>query len=261
MFFDLQQENRKKKNKMYEGFENSAGAGGNDLDKDLNIKNKSNVDNDTELVNQLNALEDDFNLKKSDYAATYKTLMDKTQSYMTSADYKNTAINNNVYVNHVMDTTSMVPTRVGCYKSDTTNNSLVYQGDLGTSVTSDICKTRAADLGKSVYALQGAAPSSQPSNNVSLCYVGDVVDDAKSGGYAYKTITGYEFVTKAGSNIGGLLLNGQVGIYQDSINNVITIDTNTPVSNSICDIKLGGVINTSNAVATFGGNCPNKPPP
>ena len=55
MFFDLQQgksilKNRKKKNKMYEGFENSAGAGGNDLDKDLNIKNKSNVDNDTELV-------------------------------------------------------------------------------------------------------------------------------------------------------------------------------------------------------------------
>lgn len=272
MFFDLQQgksllkKRQRKKNNMYEGFENSAtandsaSAGGNDLDKDLNVKNKSNADNDTELVNQLNALEDDFNLKKSDYAATYKTLMDKTQNYMTSADYKNTAINNNVYVNHVIDTTSMVPTRVGCYKSKTTNNSLVYQEDLGTSVTSDICKTRAADLGKSVYALQGAAPSSQPSNNVSLCYVGDDVDDAKSGGYAYKTITGYEFVTKAGSNIGGLLLNGQVGIYQDSINNVITIDTNTPLTNSICDIKLGGVINTSNTVASFGGNCPNKPP-
>ena len=260
MFFDLQQgksilKNRKKKNKMYEGFENSAGAGGNDLDKDLNIKNKSNVDNDTELVNQLNALEDDFNLKKSDYAATYKTLMDKTQTYMTSADYKNTAINNNVYVNHVMDTTSLVPTRVGCYKSDTTNT-MIPQLDLGSNITSDICKTRAADLGYSVYALSVGTDA----NSSTICLVGDDVNAATANGYAYRTMSPYKFVANSTANTGAFLMNGQVGIYKDSASNGVTLDTNTP-GDARCATDIGGLINTTGTIATWGSNCPPNPVP
>ena len=258
MFFDLQQgksilKNRKKKNKMYEGFENN--AGGNDLDKDLNVENKSNADNDTELVNQLNALEDVFNVKKAEYAATYKTLMDKTQTYMTSADYKNTAINNNVYVNHVMDTTSMVPTRVGCYKSDTTNT-MIPQLDLGSNITSDICKTRAADLGYSVYALSVGTDA----NSSTICLVGDDVNAATANGYAYRTMSPYKFVANATANTGAFLMNGQVGIYKDSATNGVTLDTNTP-GDARCATDIGGLINTTGTIATWGSNCPPNPIP
>ena len=63
MFFDLQQgksilKKRQKKNNIYEGFINNdnglananANNGGDELDNDLNIKNKSNSDNDSQLV-------------------------------------------------------------------------------------------------------------------------------------------------------------------------------------------------------------------
>lgn len=147
---------------------------------------------------------------------------------------------------------------------------LTYQADLGTNVSSDTCKVRAADLGAGAYALR---PESGTNANNSLCYVGNTISNATSPGYAYKIITAYEFVTRTSGGICTLLFNGQIGVWNTSevnifdtrasnrnnINTYLTIDPKTPVGNAECDIVLGGSINTDGIIASYGSNCPTKP--
>jgi hypothetical protein len=263
-------ERRKKMDKTKkEGFENQNLA----EDSNRNNKKKSNEDDDTALVQELNILEDEFNKKKSDYATAYKALMDKTQGYMTSSDNINRKINKNVYVNRANDLENVVPTRVGCYRTtniaDDANAGLLYQSDLGTSVSAETCRVRAADLGHAAYALRRGVTDTTNS----LCYTGKNMNNATAAGFAYKIITAYEFSTKEGANLCTLLYNGQIGLWNNwavniwdsspanrgAINDNLMIDPTTPAGNASCRITTGGEINTDDTVASYGANCKTIP--
>jgi len=360
MFFDTNQgkqllRERKKKNAeennnkksiiQKEGFINNDGK-------------KTDEDDDTKLVNELTVLEDDFNTKKSAYALAYKSLMDKTQNYMASADNTNTKINKNVYVNQVQNPTTITPSRVGCYRTnatfetdeyigtytdswtrampqttgtyipyadcraaavkgnykyyavqnyqasnntaqcffsndltqaeaqgpssaiitgsdgrkyggpwgnaiytigtsveDDTTTGMTYQTDLGTSVSSDACKTRAGDLGNSVFALRGGNSAA----GISKCYVGNNLTAATQGGIATKTMVSYSFDQVPNVNMAELFYNGQVGVYKDTPTVNISLDSRFK-GVSTCNLLTGGLINTSKMIASWGLGCPPVPP-
>lgn len=346
MFFDVKQGKKflreRKKNKA-EGFENN---------------DNNNDDNDRILVNELSVLEDDFNSKKSAYATSYKSLMDKTQNYISSADNTNTKINKNVYVNQVQNPSTIIPSRVGCYRTNATfetdeyigtytdsstrampqttgtyisyadckaaaikgnytyfalqdyqannntaycsfskdltqaeaqgpSNTIItgsdgrkygggwanaiykigtsvendtttemsYQSDLGTSVSADTCKTRAADLGYSVFALRG----SNTTAGSSKCYVGNNSSASIIGGIATKTMVSYSLDQVPNVNIAQLFYNGQIGLYQDTPDINIALDSRLK-GVSTCNLLTGAVINTANMIASWGLGCPPVPP-
>jgi hypothetical protein len=352
MFFDTNQgkqllRERKKKNKEEDN-----------IKKEGFTNKKTDYDDDTILVNELTVLENDFNTKKSAYALAYKSLMDKTQNYMASADNTSTSINKNVYVNQVQNPTNITPSRVGCYRTNATfekdeyigtytdsatrtmpettgtylsyadckaaaikgnytyfglqnyqandntaycsfsndltqtealgpstaiitgndgrkygggwanaiyeigtsveddaSTGMTYQTDLGTSVSADTCKTRAGDLGTSVFALRGGNSGA----GISKCYVGNNLTAATQGGIATKAMVSYSFDQVPNVNMAELFYNGQVGVYKDKPTVNISLDSRFK-GVSTCNLLTGGLINTSNMIASWGLGCPPVPP-
>ena len=211
-----------------------------------NANTNANANGMSTLITEINNLEDIFNTKKAEFAASYKALMDNTRTYMNNTN-TNSKNNRNVYVNQVNAPENITPSRVGCYQSSGTG--LTYQEDLGTSVSVDTCKTRASDLGYSVFALRGGSTAT-----TAKCYVGNDINGAKSAGYAYKTVTASILASSATATIGSLLLNGQLGVYAGSINNGLAINSSMP-ADPTCNNTTGGVINTNNTIATWGSGC------
>jgi hypothetical protein len=137
----------------------------------------------------------------------------------------------------------------GCYEDVRV---LAAQPDLGVHVTEAQCRTRAADLGKHVYAYRNTSAAATcpdgmvaygdgsackdngtrsqkmqtcairgnaglprcaaPGIQQAWCGVGDNLDQAKSGGIATRPVTSSTLVGKPGAISGGLLNNGQVGV-------------------------------------------------
>jgi hypothetical protein len=121
--------------------------------------------------------------------------------------------------------------------------------------TIDSCKTRTSDLNYSVFSLNGAGE----------CWTGTDLAKVKASGPALKAVAAYGIVTQPGVNLGGLLWNGQIGVYKDSLSvpgSVITVANAVPT----CDMAYGGLINPTSTIASYGLNCngkenPNATPP
>ena len=238
-------------------------------------------------LDELQRIENNFNRKLSNYATAHKTLMDKSQRFITENDSANIYANKNVrladgnigyvsprgnfklypsqdvfnatagkngcpanYVNvnvtpnnlsqgstietspslkigtpmqsgqacgdenvNIFVTQAANPTTVnakfeGCYKI-TSNDGMIFQEDLGDKVSEEVCKTRALDLGYSVFSLR------DDGTGCSKCYVGNNLNSAKTGGQATKSMTSYRFVENSDANSSGLLMNGQIGVGKD----------------------------------------------
>jgi len=190
---------------------------------------------------QLQNNEDKLNRKISSYANSQRNLMEKTQQYLQNDNRK---YGKNVYALEPAKMEDIKPSWVGCYK--TKNDGLIEQTDLGNNASVNTCKVRASDLGYSTFSLR------QDGKNSTKCYVGNNIDKAQSGGLSTVPVVSHEFSTSEGANIGGLLMNGQIGVYEDDITTNLTTDLKA-VEN--CDISIGGMINTNNTVATYGYNC------
>lgn len=201
---------------------------------------KVNSKNQTDSYN-LQRTEDDFNRSISSYATSQRNLMDKSQQFLQG---KRT-YGKNIHAIQAANTDDIIPNWVGCYKSG--NDGLIEQTDLGNNTNITDCKVRASDLGYSTFALR--QKGDLPGNT---CFVGDNIDKAQSGGLATKSVLSYAFSKSEGANIGGLLMNGQIGVYEDDITNNLVTDL-TPMAN--CDISIGGKINANTTVATYGYNC------
>jgi hypothetical protein len=204
--------------------------------------------------NKLKKEESTFNQSINDYNATHQNLMDKSQTFLDGTRVYGT----NIHAIQASYTPDIMQTWVGCYKSG--NDGLIEQEDLGTNTNSTDCKVRASDLGYTTFALrqQGTTPGN-------TCFVGNSINQAQSNGLAAtKSITSYSFKKAEGANIGGLMMNGQIGMYQDTITNNLVTDL-TAVAD--CDITIGSTINPNTIVATYGYNCngtaqsPFTPPP
>ena len=215
-------------------------------------RTQANTKNDTDAAN-LQTMESNFNQAISDYEASQQNLMDKTQTFLEG----NRTYGTNIHAVQGSYTSGIMPGWVGCYKSG--NDGLTEQADLGTNTNVTNCKERASDLGYTAFALrqQGTTPGN-------TCFVGDSIDQAQSQGLAIKSIVSFAFKKAEGTNIGGLMMNGQVGMYQDIITNNLVTDL-TAVAN--CDISIGGRINANTTTASYGYNCngtaqsPFTPPP
>jgi hypothetical protein len=199
-----------------------------------------NKKNQQDSSNRQN-MEDDFNRSISSYASSQKNLMDKSQQFLQG---KRT-YGKNIHALQAANTDDIIPNWVGCYKSG--NDGLIEQSDLGNNTNLTDCKVRASDLGYSTFALRQKGDS--PGNT---CFVGDNIDTAQSGGLATKSVISYAFSKSEGANIGGLMMNGQIGVYEDDITTNLKTDL-TALAN--CDISIGGQINANTTVATYGYNC------
>jgi hypothetical protein len=124
MFFDINQgkqylRRRKNKEDVYEGFQSNTyddtGVVLRTVDSITPIK--SNIDSDAALIADIQIYEDDFIQKRAAYESSYQTLINKTQSYITSPDSSDPTKNKNVFVNRLNDSEEVVSTRVGCYNA------------------------------------------------------------------------------------------------------------------------------------------------
>ena len=189
---------------------------------------------------QLQTNEDELNRKISSYANSQRNLIEKTQNYLQNKRI----YGKNIFALEAAKMEDIRPSWVGCYK--TKNDGLVEQTDLGNNTSVNACKVRASDLGYSTFSLR------QDGQNGTKCYVGNNTDKAQSGGLATVPVVSHKFSTSEGANIGGLLMNGQIGVYEDDITTNLATDLNA-VPN--CDISIGGKINANTTVATWGYNC------
>ena len=192
-------------------------------------------------------LEDQFNRSISDYSASHNLLMDKTQNYMLSKSSSNER-NKNIYAVQGQNPDDIHPKWKGCYAG---GKGLVYQEDMGNNATLSACKTRASDLGYSNFALTNNSNTNiDMNNNASKCYVGNSSDDNTSS--ANKTMVSYAFTQNKDATMGGLLKNGQIGTFNNTISTGLITDSPSVPG---CDADVGGFINTKNSVASYGANC------
>ena len=116
--------------------------------------------------------------------------------------------NKNIFITESADTKQIQEKSEGCYKINN-NDGLVLQEDLGDRVSVETCKTRALDLGYSIFSLR------DDGTGCSKCYVGNSSNSAKTGGLSTKSLTSYSFVDSTDANSSGLLMNGQIGVGKD----------------------------------------------
>ena len=152
----------------------------------------------------------------------------------------------NIYATQSANTRDVVPRWEGCYKTSS-NDGMVFQKDLGEKVSVATCKTRAADLGYSIFSLRDNG------TGCSQCYIGNDINTAKTGGVATKAVTSYSFVQSPDAVVSGLLRNGQVGVGKDAMQ-VTSMKTQF---NAVpgCLPNTGAEINTNTLVGTYGANC------
>ena len=134
----------------------------------------------------------------------------------------------------------------GCYKN-TGAAGLQYQADI-SDVSVKSCKMRASDLGYSGFAIKknGAGKLG--------CYLTNNVEGAQAAGVATKPVASFSFKKNNDANMGGLLMNGQIGIFRDKVENDLTTDLEGVAG---CDPRGKTGINNKSIVATYGGNCTN----
>jgi hypothetical protein len=202
-------------------------------------KNSADLSDTTTLSN-------DFDKNIERYNKEYPLFIDETRNYMKLNDRnKNIKDNSSLFTNRDNNFYDITYEKEGCYKSSG-GSGLELQTDLN-DVSVKTCKMRASDLGYSGFAIR-----KDPNGNLG-CYLSKDISAAKTGGIATKPMTSLAFKTSNSANMGGLLFNGQLGIYNNTIDNNLVTDL-TGIEG--CDAKNKGVlINEESVVATWGGNC------
>ena len=204
---------------------------------------QTNAKNSAELADTT-AYSTDFATKIDRYQTEYPSLLADARSYTQGTDRtKNQKatddLNADIGIKYEITTD-----KEGCYKQSA-GAALEYQADI-TDVSLYTCKMRASDLGYAGFSIKKNASGQLG------CYLTNSVDGAKSDGIATKPVTSFAFKTSSTANMGALLQNGQIGIFQDKIDNDITTDLDGVAG---CNMRGSSGINTKSIVATYGGNC------
>lgn len=202
-------------------------------------KNSSDLSETTTLSNSF-----DKNIER--YNKEYPLFIDETRNAAKLNDRnKNMKDNSSLFTNSDNNFYDITYQKEGCYKSAGASG-LELQTDLN-DVSVQTCKMRASDLGYSGFAM------SRGRDGQLSCYLSKDISTAKTGGISTKPMTSLAFKTSTSANMGGLLFNGQLGIYNNSIDNNLVTDLEGVKD---CDIKGGDIlINDKSVVATWGGNC------
>lgn len=200
--------------------------------------------NSSELA-ETNELSSDFAKKHSRYDKEIPALPPDAQRTDRNKDYnKEFEKKVNVFYDIQIDNENE---NSGCYKN-TGAAALEYQADIN-DVSVKTCKMRASDLGYSGFAIKknGAGKLG--------CYLTNNVEGAQAAGLATKPVASFTFKKNGDANMGGLLMNGQIGIFRDKVENELTTDLQGVAG---CDPRGNTAINNKSIVATYGGNCKIK---
>jgi len=202
-------------------------------------KNSSDLSETTTLSNSF-----DKNIER--YNKEYPLFIDETRNAGKLNDRnKNIKDNSSLFTNSDNNFYDITYEKEGCYKSAGAPG-LELQTDL-KDVSVNTCKMRASDLGYSGFAIR------KGSGGQLGCYLSKDISTAKAGGIATKPVTSLAFKTSNLANMGGLLFNGQLGIYNNTIDNNLVTDLEGIQG---CDAKSSDFfINEKSVVATWGGNC------
>ena len=212
---------------------------------------RTNAKNSSELAETNNASAN-YGQKIDRYVTEYPSLLADSRMYVqgqgTGAQGQGTdrtknikaTLNQAIGVNY-----DITADKEGCYKQ--TDSVLDYQSDM-TNVTVDTCKNRASEIGYAGFSIK------KKTDGQLGCYLTNDLAGAKSGGLATKSQTSLAFKSDKNANLGSLLMNGQLGLFQDTLP-LATDLTAVPG----CDMKGGKIlINTDSVVATYGSNCLNS---
>ena len=202
--------------------------------------------NENELLNTT-GLSNNLNTNVTRYNNEYPNLIADARAF-TKMTNRNATVNRD-FKEHVDLLYDITADKEGCYKQSN-KSSLVYQSDI-KDVDERTCKNRALDMGYPAFVIKKNATGQLG------CYLSKDIEGERAGGLATRDMTSFSFKKSKGANVGGLLTNGQIGSYKDTVNtNMVTDLTAYPG----CDIQGGNVfINDASVTATYGGNC--KPPP
>jgi hypothetical protein len=217
-----------------------------DMNENIEGFGTMTVNKNSAQTTDTTTLSNDFDKKIDRYNTEYPLFIDETRSAMKLNDRnKNIHDNSILFTNKDNNFYDITYEKEGCYKSSGASG-LVPQSGLN-NVNVQTCKMRASDLGYSGFAIR-KGPRGNPG-----CYLSNDIPGAKSGGIATRPVTSYSFKKSSSANKGGLLQNGQLGIYTNNIDNKLVTDL-TGIEG--CDAKSSDfLINENSVVATFGGNC------
>jgi len=218
----------------------------NDLKTSVKTMNKriNNIEGFTTITANKNSaqttdtttLSNDFDKKIERYDKEYPVFIDETRNSIKTNTLNNAAYDNFYGISYKKE---------GCYKSAGASG-LELQSDM-KDVTVQTCKMRASDLGYSGFAIN------KGTSGQSSCYLSKDISLAKTGGVSTKTMTSLAFKTSTSANMGALLNNGQLGIYNNTIDNNLVTDL--PGIDG-CNIDGSNIlINDKSVVATYGLNC------
>jgi len=192
-------------------------------------------------------LSTDYAQKISRYETEYPSLLAHGRLYAQGTDrtknYKADTLSLNKDINIKYNITA---DKEGCYKN-APGAELVYQADM-TDVTLDTCKKRTSDLAFTGFSIK------KKGDGQLGCYLTHDVPGNKAAGIATKPITSLAFKADKSATMGALLMNGQLGIFQDK----------TPLGTDLsaipgCPADITNIlINPDTIVATWGGNCPTN---
>jgi hypothetical protein len=203
----------------------------------------------TEQTYPVDRLSSKFSQSVADYTTLSNNVLSSTRSAASNQSLfpteKNTLTDQ---INSLFGNSS---SKAGCYKNN--KSPLVLQRGLA-DVNVSSCAERAVLQGYDAMSIK------KNQNGVLGCYLLNNVDKYTSGGESLnpQATTTFSFTTSRNANMGGLLWNGQVGIFKDSINNPITADL---AGNPMCDMRKNIGINETNVLASYGVNCAETPKP
>ena len=180
------------------------------------------------------------------YDKEYPDLIADARAYTKKTD-RNAEINRH-FKEHVDLLYDIKADKEVCYKrvglgngESVSTSSLIYQPNM-QDVSEDTCKHRALDEGYAGFSIKKGA------NGQLGCYLTNDIQGEKKGDIAIKPMISYSFKNNKDANMGGLLMNGQVGTYKNNM------DTNLITDLESCS-KDNSLINKKSIVATYGGNC------
>lgn len=177
------------------------------------------------------------------YDKRLPTFISETQK--TVSANKNVKDNNFLFKNGVNTMYDFTFDKEGCYKSAGAVG-LELQTDMN-DVSAETCNRRTYERGYSGFAI------GKNSSGKLDCYLSKDISQAKVGGISTKPITSFTFKKSVTANTGGLLGNGQLGIFDNNIENNLVTDLSGVEG---CYIAGGDInVNESSLTATFGGNC------
>ena len=202
-------------------------------------KNSSQISDTTTYSN-------DFDKNIDRYNKEYPIFIDETRNAVRSNN-RNIKDNPVLFKNDVNKMYYITYDKEGCYKTAGASG-LELQSDMNNP-NGQTCSTRAFDLGYNSFAI------SKGSGDQNVCSISKNISQAKGGGIATKPITSFSFKTSVTANVGELLRNGQIGIYNYNIDNNLVTDL---TGKEGCDMKSKEIlVNENSLIATWGANCKN----